>query len=143
MRIKVVDLNRSLIKAVKKARFDAEWADYFSSNIKPNEVLITASNPQWTFGGGIDAVFQRFFPEVCYIKQDKGGGMERIADIVFSITVDENLKSTPEIVEKAIRFGLSTLKKGEVLRLSGLGTGIGGLSINSFVEILEKIRDEA
>lgn len=136
--IKLVDLNRSLIQEAKKADIDATWGDYFS-DIQPNEVLITASNPKWTFGGGIDAKFFQLYPFDCREKQEIGGGMERIGRIVFAITVDENLRATEEIITKALEFGLSQLKKGEVLRVSGLGTGIGGLPTNSFIEILKKL----
>ena len=137
MPIKIVDLNRSLIQACKEAGLHAEWADYFA-DIQPNEVLITASNPMWSFGGGIDFLFKEKYPELVAEKQEKGGGMERIENIVFAITVDENYKATPKIIEKAIRFALSTLKEGEVLRLSGIGTGIGGLTPAQFVATLKK-----
>ncbi len=134
-KILIVDLNRQLIQAAKKVGLNAIWGDYFQ-DIQSNEVLITASNPKWTFGGGIDAVFAQKYPGLVGEKQDKGGGMERIKNVVFAITVDENYRATKEIVEKAVKFGLYTLKKKEVLRLSGLGTGIGGLSIEEFIDIL-------
>lgn len=141
MRLKIVDLNRYLINSLKESGFNAEWKDYFA-DVQPNEVLITASNPMWTFGGGIDALFAQKYPDECGTKRLLGGGMERINDIVFSVTVNENYQATPEIVEKAIRFGLSTLKDGEVLRISCLGTGIGGLSKDNFCAILQRIRTD-
>lgn len=137
---KVIDLNRLLIQEVKKLGFDATWGDYFSEAEKVSHaVLITASNPKWTFGGGIDAVFAEKFPTLVAEKQAKGGGMERIENIVFAVTVDENYHATPEIVKRAIQFGLSTLKENETLVLSGLGTGIGGLSIKDFCAILQEL----
>jgi len=138
IQIKIVDLNRSLIQACKEAGLNAEWADYFS-DIQPNEILITASNPMWSFGGGIDLSFYNHYYKECRQKQEKGGGMERIGNIVFAITVDETYKATTEIIEKAIRFALSTLKENEVLRLSGIGTGIGGLTPAQFVATIKRI----
>lgn len=133
--LKIIDLNRNLIQEVKKLGFDAEWKDYFE-DIQLNEVLITASNPMWTFGGGIDALFKQKYPELTAEKKETGGGMERIGNIVFAVSVNEDYKATKEIVTKAIQFALSTLEEGEVLRLHGIGCGIGGLSIKDFCDIL-------
>ena len=139
-KIKIVDLNRSLIQACNEAGLDAEWSDYFYTAANtPNAVLMTASNPMWTFGGGIDAKFANIYPDLIEEKQTKGGGMERIENIVFAITVDENYHATPEVVKKAIEFALSALKENETLLLHGAGTGIGGLSIEDFVEIIKGV----
>lgn len=137
--LKVVDLNRTLIQEIKKMGIEAKWGDYFA-DIQPNEVLMTASNPMWTFGGGIDALFMQNYNGWCSLKQEKGGGMERIGQIAFAITVNEDYKATEEIIESAIRFALSTLEEGEVLRISGVGTGIGGFSIAEFCNVLESLK---
>ena len=143
-KFKLIDLNRSLIQQAKKASIDAVWGDYFSEAEKiPNAVLITASNPKWTFGGGIDLGFYNHFYSECREKQEKGGGMERIGNIVFAITVNEEYKSTPEIVKQALEFGLSTLKKNETLVTSALGTGIGGLPTDIFIEIIKDLSPES
>lgn len=140
MKYKIIDLNRNLIQEAKKRGIPSQWGDYFYEAAQiPNAVLTTASNPKWTFGGGIDAKFYNTFPDLCSEKQEKGGGMERIENICFCITVDETLKSSPEIIEKAIRFAAGTLKDGETLVLSGLGTGIGGVSVREFCDVVERV----
>lgn len=135
--MKIRDLNRKLILACKEAGLDAEWGDYFSHGVE-NAVLMTASNPKWTFGGGIDAAFYDHFPELCQEKQDKSGGMERIGNIVFCITVDEHYRAAKEIVKKAVQFAASQLKEEETLIVHGAGCGIGGLAIADFVEIIKE-----
>lgn len=137
--LKVVDLNRALIQVVKRIGVGAKWGDYFA-DIQPNEVLMTASNPMWTFGGGIDALFMQNYPNTCRMKQVHGGGMERVNNIVCAITVNEDYRATPEIITEAIKFALSTLKENETLRISGVGTGIGGLSIADFCAVLESLK---
>lgn len=140
MRIKIIDLNRALIQAAKAEGLDAIWGDYFDeARNLPKAVLITASNPMWSFGGGIDWHFKNRFPDECKEKQERGGGMERIGNIVFAVTVDENYKATPKIITKALKFGLSQLKEGEVLVVSGLGTGIGGLPVKEFCRIVKEL----
>lgn len=152
MPIIIRDLNAKLIMACRDAGLEVQYGDYFSHNV-PNAVLMTASNPRWTFGGGIDAKFAGrtadysplpndyydILPLLCAEKRAKGGGMERIGDVVFCITVDENLDATKEIVEEAIRFAISQLKEGETLLVHGAGTGRGKLEIEEFVEIMKKL----
>lgn len=136
-KFKIVDLNRHLIQELKKLGIDAVWGDIFSeAEQDKHAVLMTASNPKYTMGGGVDAVFKEKFPEIIAEKQEKGGGMERIGNICFCQTVDENYQATPEIVEKAIKFALSTLKKNETLYMVGCGVGIGGMSIEEFCRIV-------
>jgi hypothetical protein len=140
MRIIFVDLNKSLVEKVKKLNIEATCADYFLESARtPYPVLVTASNPNFTFGGGIDYHFKKNFPFYCQYKQQKGGGNERIGNINFCITVDENYKSNREMVKKAIEYSLTNLLENETLVLSGLGTGIGGLSEDEFVSILEEL----
>lgn len=138
--MKIIDTNNKLIEACKRAGFDAICADYFrEANNIYKHVLCTASNPQWTFGGGIDALFYDKFNGYCVYKQVKGGGMERIGNIVFTITVDSNCRATKEQVQRAIQFAVDNTSDDETLCISGLGTGIGGLSIGEFVGILSGI----
>jgi|CXWL01.1.fsa_nt_gi O-acetyl-ADP-ribose deacetylase (regulator of RNase III) len=138
--ILIVDLNPRIIEAASNAGLDFIHADYFSIAYRtPHSVLMTASNPNWTFGGGIDYDFTRHFPKLCEFKRIVGGDMERIGNICFTITVDETLKATPEQVEKAIRFAHSTLLEGEKLLVHGAGTGIGGMSPEEFVRIIKNI----
>lgn len=139
-KLKFVDLNHSLVEKVKDIGVEAECGDYFMTALSiPRHVLMTASNPNYTFGGGLDFYFRKHFPLYCEQKQFKKTGMERIGNIVFAETVDENLKATKEQVKKAVQFALDNTYEGETLVLSGVGTGIGCMSEDKFVEILEEI----
>lgn len=135
--IRIVDLNPEVVSLAKDAGYEAVMNDYFAEAYStPFSVLMTASNPRWTFGGGIDYAFTQHFPKLTEYKRLKGGSMERIGNIVFSITVDDTYKATKEMVKKAIDFAVSNTLEGETLLISGLGTGIGGLSPADFVECL-------
>lgn len=139
----VADLNREVIESVPKG-IQAILGDYFQvAYSTPHSVLMTASNPRFSFGGGIDYTFTEHFPKLCEFKRMKGGKMERMGNIVFAITVNSQLKGTKEIIKEAIQFALSTLIDGEVLILSGIGTGIGGISPQVFGEVLEEIQSES
>lgn len=134
------DLNRELVEEVRKIGITAYNMDYFLTTYRtPRPVLMTASNPNWTFGGGLDAIFRGHFPELVKYKQFKGGDMERIANICFCITVDENLRATKEQVKKAIQFAVYNTDEDETLILSGVGTGIGGLSNSDFIKVLKEV----
>jgi len=140
MKILFVDLNNSLVKKVSDIGVESICDDYFYTGYKQvKPVFMTASNPRFTFGGGLDLLFTKHFPELCHFKKVKGGGMERIANVVFAITVDNTLKATPEQVEKALKFAIDNTGSDETLILSGVGTGIGNMSEDSLVEIIKKV----
>ncbi len=61
------------------------------------------------------------------------GKNKRIEDIVFTITVNEELKATRELVKEALVFALKETREDETVLISGLGTGIGGLDEDDFV----------
>lgn len=134
------DLNPSLCEAVAELGVVYFCGDYFLYANRVNRpVLMTASNPHFSMGGGLDAVFLKHYPLIVQHKQAKGGGMERIQNIVFAITVDHTYRATPDMIEKAIRFALENTHEGETLLLSGIGTGIGGMSTAQFVDVLNRI----
>lgn len=140
IKIKIIDLNASLVLAAQGRGIDADLGEYFLEGYKEERpVFVTASNPVWTFGGGIDAVFKKHFPELVRYKQMKGGGMERIANVVFAITVDEHLSASKEKVKEAIEFAIAHTGDDETLILSGLGTGIGGMSVKEFIDIVKEV----
>lgn len=135
-----VDFNASLVQKVAALGIEAVCDDYFRKAYRvPRFVLMTASNPMWTFGGGIDAAFQRHFPELVRYKQIKAGPVERIGPICFTITVDVNLTATAKTIEDALRFAIDNTHEGETLIVNGVGTGIGGLSEEVFCEVLKKV----
>ncbi len=138
--LKIIDLNKELIEKAQKLGYEAIHGDYFREGYKQEKpVFMTASNPMWTFGGGLDYLISKHFPNLCEIKQIRGGGNERIANLCFTITVDENLKATKETIKSAIEFALENTSADETLCLSGVGTGIGGLSVDEFLEVLEAL----
>lgn len=140
MKIKIADLNSRLIARLQEEGFDAECDDYFRVVYRTKQpVLMTASNPMWTFGGGIDAVFTHHFPKLIELKQVKGGTMERISNICFCVTVGSNYRADRETVKRALQFAKSQTGEDETLVISGVGTGIGGLDIETFVDILKEI----
>lgn len=138
-KIVFVDLNKSLVSKVNKLGIESIYGDYFTTAYDIDRpVLMTASNPAFTFGGGIDYHFTQHFPKLCEHKQGRAYiGQERIANVIFSVTVNKDIRADENTVESALRFAISQTYDGETLVLSGIGTGIGGLSEDTFVEILK------
>lgn len=140
MKIKFIDLNKSLVEEVSKLGIESVHGDYFVEGYKtPFPVFMTASNPSWTFGGGLDYHFTEHFPKLCEYKRIKQGGMERISNVVFSITVNDELRATKESIKQAIQFAIWNTQEHETLILSGVGTGIGRLFNSEFVSILKEL----
>ena len=132
-----IDNRSSIVLKVAEKGIQAIHGDYFDLSSKiPRHVLCSASNPSFTFGGGIDRFFHEKFPHYCEIKQLKGGGNERIGNICFTISVSSIIKANDELVRNAIRFAIDNTDDTETLILSGIGTGIGLLNEDKFVEIL-------
>lgn len=137
---KFIDLNADLVWEVSKLGIESYCTDYFQeANMTTRPVLMTASNPHFSMGGGLDALFLKHYPLIVKHKQSKGGGMERVQNIVFTITVNDRFKATEEQVEKAIRFAIENTSDNETLLLTGCGTGIGGMSIEQFISILNRV----
>jgi hypothetical protein len=141
--LKFVDLNRTLVNKVQALGIEAKCADYFLESCRtPRPVLMTASNPNFTMGGGIDWHFKENYPHLVKFKQAKGGENERIGNIIFAVTVNEDLKADRETVKKAIEFALQETAENETLLLSGVGTGIGAngnFTEDDFIEVLKEL----
>lgn len=144
MNIVLIDNRKEVTDAASKL-VETIRGDYFLESYRMERpVLMTASNPRFTMGGGLDAEFVRHFPELVRFKQVRGGGMERIANVVFAVTVGDDLRATAETVEDALRFAIANTDENETLCISGVGTGIGGLSVGEFVSVLaDVIKDGA
>jgi hypothetical protein len=134
MRLKFVDLNDQLVSKVRELGIEAHQGDIFQYE----GVIVSASNPRFTFGGGLDKLISLHFPDECALV-DRGKGNQRIGNVIFTITVGRDYRASPELVEEAIRFAIDNTKEGETLLLSGLGTGIGGMSEKDFIKILSNI----
>ena len=138
-RVLIIDRNWALIEKVRAAitalpptlSVEAKVGDIFEEE----GVIVSASNPAFSMGGGLDAQIRRRFPDLC-AQVDASKGNQRIESIVFAVTVGEDYRATPELVASALSFALSSLKDGERLLVSGLGTGIGGLREDEFVRLL-------
>jgi hypothetical protein len=140
MKIKFCDLNKSLVEEVSKLGIESVHGDYFMESYKTfRPVLVTASNPFWSFGGGIDAHFITHFKGPCIYKQAIQGGMERIGNICFCISVNDDIEADKDSIEKALKFAVANTYEGETLLLSGIGTGIGRLSDKDFVDVLRLV----
>lgn len=142
-KIKFVDRNLTIVKKVSALGIEAKHEDYFreARNTK-NAVLMTASNPMWTFGGGIDYGFKVNYPDLVAEKQYKGGDNERIGNICFVQTVGHDYLATKEIVKNALEFAIKNTRKNETLLISGCGTGIGknkDFTYDTFCELLKDL----
>jgi hypothetical protein len=141
--IKFCDLNHNLVTKVRDLGIESVQNDYFNESVNtPRAVLMTASNPHFSMGGGLDAKFLEYFPYYCKVKQIKGGGNERIGNIIFAVTVGSDFKATKELVKEAIQFAIDNTDEGETLLLSGVGTGIGAngnFTEDDFVEVLKSL----
>lgn len=140
MNLILADLNQNVVEAGIDMGIESRFGDYFriASSIK-RSVMMTASNPHFSMGGGIDYLFEQNFPYWTQIKKIRGGGNERIGSICFCITVDNRMKASKELVKEAIQFAISETGPNETLVISGAGTGIGGMSIADFREILKEV----
>ncbi len=133
MKIIFCDTNKELVKKVKRAvkHFPIEIKCDCNNIFSYEGVIVSASNSLFTFGGGLDALIKKYYSKEC--SQKIKDGNERIGNVIFTITVDKDFKATRELVKNAILFALKETKENEILLLSGLGTGIGGLDYDEFI----------
>jgi hypothetical protein len=132
----LIDFNKYLIKKAKKLKINSQTGDIIKFHKdNPNTVLCSASNPNFTMGGGLDAQIAYHFPEEC--KKLKKGKNQVKGNIAFLISVNNKFKATQKLIREAIRFVLKECK-GKTILLSGLGTGIGGMDEDTFLEILKE-----
>jgi len=107
--------------------------------LEPYGVIVSASNPDFTMGGGWDAQIARWYPREARAAYINKGVNQRIGNVIFTITVNRDIEASKELVKEALKFALSNVKEHETLVLTGLGTGIGGLKIEEFVEIFKEV----
>ena len=140
MKIKFIDKNQSLVNKVRKATLHLPFrAEVLCDDIFNYEgVIVSASNPDFTMGAGLDALIAEKYPEEVKQARKNPNKNQRIGNVIFTITVNEDLKATKSRVIKALKFALFNVKKNETALISGLGTGIGGLDEDEFVWIFLK-----
>jgi uncharacterized protein YjbI with pentapeptide repeats len=138
-KIIIVDKNKELIEEIKKLDLKSSFYDVvvsdednvFSVKKKyPLARIVTASNPSFSAGGGLDFALKNAFPE----QWEKAKEFHRTKDLLFVVSVNENLCSSKEIVQRAL-VGVSGYSYECDLIITGIGTGIGGLSIDNFCSL--------
>ena len=143
MKIIFCEKNKKLLKKVKEV-FKNETnnlhceliteIDVFKAKKKyPNALITTTSNPDFSMGGGLDALIKEKYPEQCKSPRE----FKFTKDLFFTITVDKNIKSSKSIVQRALLGIYFASRKNDII-FTGLGTGIGGLSIDDFISELKK-----
>ena len=132
--IYIRDLNEDLIEKIKSlnfpsyTNFDIAVGDAISLWQETNTIIVSASNPSFTMGGGIDAQIKALRPN-----HRPTNTNHLIGDVLYCITVDESLQSNYDLVFAAIRDA-NTLNRDVII--TGLGTGIGGLDHSTFCSAL-------
>jgi hypothetical protein len=138
------DTNKSLLKKVKKVfkeisnkthcELIVSNSDLLNTKKKYKGALVaTASNPDFTMGGGIDGIIKKEYPEQCKDIRE----FKFTKDLFFTITCDSNLKTDRKIIQRALLGIYFASRKNDII-FTGLGTGIGGLNEDDFISELRK-----
>jgi len=144
MKLTFCDKNKNLVKKVdtlfKKYKkneagleLKAVSQDIFKYQAKNGGLICSASNPDFNMAGGLDSLISKNFPEE--VKMAKEFNMTN--NLFFLITVDKNIKSSKEIIRRALA-GVFAYRDNNLI-LTGIGTAIGGLDESIFLEELERI----
>jgi uncharacterized protein YjbI with pentapeptide repeats len=138
------DKNKSLVKKVdllfkefKSNKWDLEleaihW-DIFEVQKNKWWKIVTASNPQFTFWWWLDAQIKMKFPNEIINNKE----FEITENLFKVISVNLDIKCNKKILERALIWVLGYRSKQ--LIISWLGTSIGGLSEDDFLEVLKKV----
>jgi len=138
----VCDKNKELIKAVKKylkengsGVFDevvAVHGDVIKLHEKDSGTrIVTASNPSFSPDGGLDAALaKRYSWEPAEFDFDE--------HLFYAVSVNDKRQSTKDILLR-LAVGVLGYSHRFVPILTGVGTGVGGLAIETFIEVLHAI----
>ncbi|NCN87228.1 hypothetical protein GW932_05330, partial [archaeon] len=89
----LIDFNKSLISKAKKLKINSQTGDIIKFHRdNPDTILCSASNPNFTMGGGLDAQIDYHFPEEC--KKLRKGKNQIKGNIAFIISVNDKIKAT-------------------------------------------------
>jgi len=148
----LVDKNEKLIALAEERGLNYEFGDIFEiaellEERGEHPVICSASNPKYTFGGGLDAEIVRRYPLECKNMQQEVAarpnvGPFRIGDVIFCVTVKEDLSADPYGIDSALQYAKNAVEEDETLLFTGMGCGIGGLDPKKFVGIVERIFKE-
>jgi len=97
----------------------------------PDAKIVTASNPKFDMGGGLDLILKTKYAEQCQTARE----FKTTNDLFFVVSVDNDLKSTRKIIQRALLGVYFCSRKNDII-LTGLGTGVGGLSSKDFIKEL-------
>ena len=135
----ICDKNKLLIDKLKEQNLKSNIFeiillndDVLNAKLKYiNAKICTASNPLFNAGGGLDKLLKNTYPNEW--KQAKEFNVTD--NLFFIISVDNNINSNREIIRKC--FDGLYLNKNNDFILTGIGTAIGGLDIEVFIEELK------
>ena len=136
MKIKFIDTNKSLCKKVEKLGYFEVFNEDIIKHITSDTIIVSASNPSFTFWWGIDKLIAEIYPKECEQKQARKGWNERIGKVIFTITVDNNIQASKILLIQSFNSILQLWEETETILLTGLGTWIGWLSEDDFIEVL-------
>lgn len=138
--------NKELRELFKESFPDIEVTDDMFSCPEPKNI-VTCSNKWLSMGGGIDAIIAKHYPKECaQAKEQLGKGTIddlltpfRVGRVVFAVTVDDQLKADTKAIKNALSFIFNRLKDHEeTFIFTGMGTGIGGLSPEKFINLCKE-----
>jgi hypothetical protein len=143
MTLIICDKNKELINLLKKEKLEFKYTnvkiiivegDVFDVKEKyPNAKICTASNPNFSAGGGLDKALKEKYP-------NEWNNLKEFVwtDNLFPlISVDKAIKSSKSIILRALAGLYGYITKYDFI-LTGLGTAIGGLSLIDFIETLRR-----
>ena len=131
------DLNQELCKKIEDLGLVIKVfnQDVFKTKSEyPLAKIITASNPQFSAGGGLDLALKIAYP-IEWVQAKEG---LITTNLCFVISVDKKFRATKELIRLALGRVLVYSKRFDVI-LTGLGTGIGGLSFDVFVGLVKEL----
>jgi hypothetical protein len=138
----ICDKNKELIKAVNAFIKDYGFGVFDSVEVicgdvvkvhekYPETRIVTASNPDFSPDGGLDAILAK--------KYDWNPSEFTWNDDLFFVkSVDSERKSSKEILLRAA-VGILGYSTKFVPILTGIGTGIGGVAVEVFIDILRAV----
>jgi len=131
------DKNKELCEQVKKLNIPdliIENKDILKCKAKyPNFKICTASNPDFSAGGGLDKILKDKYPEEWAQSRE----FNLTENLFFIVSVDNNLKTNNQIITRALAGVLGYKHKN--LILTGIGTSIGGFEISELLKILKNV----
>lgn len=138
--------NKGLRELFKKEFPDIEAVEDMFAVPEPKNV-VSCSNKWLSMGGGIDALIAKYYPKECKQAREQlgAGTMDglltpfRIGKVVFAVTVGDNLEADEKAIKNSLSFIFTRLKQHEeTFVFTGMGTGIGGLSPQDFINLCKE-----